>query len=126
MKHAAPCLLAVALMSPAALADTPKSQPIPYAIVVDSAVTPLTHVAFRYPHKAADRGMDGSCDVAFAITPSGRAEKIQVASCSSELFENAARAVVSGMTFDATGQHVRNVSATIRWDLLPQQYASLN
>ncbi len=126
MTYAASCLLAFALVSPTALADTPRAQPTPYAIVVDSAVPPLTHVAFRYPYKAADRGMDGSCDVAFAISPSGHAENIQVASCSSELFQNAAQAVVSGMTFNATGQRVTSVSATIRWDLKPAQYASLN
>lgn len=126
MKNAVLCSLAFALVSPAAFADSAKSQPTPYAISVKSTLTPVAHAEFRYPYLAARQELDGTCDVDFAIDPQGRAKSVSIVSCSSEAFQHAAKSIVEGMTFRATGAHVRSVAATIRWDINPRQYASLN
>jgi TonB family protein len=126
MKNAVICSLAFALVSPAALADSAKSQSTPYAISVKSDLTPVAHSEFRYPYLAARQSLDGMCDVTFAIDPQGRTKSVSIASCSSETFQQAAKSIVEGMTFRATGAQVQSVAATIRWDIKPKQYASLN
>lgn len=126
MKNAVICSLAFALVSPVALADSAKSQPTPYAISVKSAVTPVAHSEFRYPYLAARQGLDGTCDVAFAIDAQGRPKLVSIVSCSSEAFQQAAKSIVEGMTFRATGAHVTTAAASIRWDINPTQYASLD
>lgn len=126
MKNAVLCSLAFALVSPAALADSAKPQPTPYAISVKSDFTPVAHSEFRYPYLAARHGLDGTCDVAFAIDPQGRPKLVSVVSCSSEAFQGSAKTIVEGMTFRATGAHVQGAVATIRWDIGAKQYASLD
>lgn len=126
MKNAVLCSLAFALVSPAALADSAKSQPTPFAISVKSALTPVAHSEFRYPYIAARQGLDGTCDVAFAVDAQGRPRSVSIVACSSEAFHQAAKSIVEGMTFRATGAQVRSVAASIRWDINPKQYASLD
>ena len=126
MKNALLCSLAFALVSPAALADDSKSQSTPYAISVKSDLTPLAHSEFRYPYIAARQGLDGNCDVAFAIDAQGQPGSVSIVSCSSEAFQQAAKSIVQGLTFRATGARVPSAAASIRWDINPQQYASLN
>jgi TonB family protein len=126
MKNAVICSLAFALVSPAALADSAKSQSTPYAISVKSAVTPVAHSEFRYPYLAARQGLDGACDVVFEIDAQGRPRSVDVISCSSAGFEREAKSIVQGMTFPATGSSIRSAEATIRWDINPKQYASLD
>lgn len=126
MKNTALFFFAFALVSPVALADSAKSQPTPYAISVKSDLTPLAHAEFRYPYLAARSALDGACDVAFAVDATGRPQAVRVVSCSSEVFQNTAKSIVQGMKFPATGATVESVTATIRWDMNPRQYASLN
>ena len=125
MKNSVICSLAFALVSPAALADSARSQPTPYAISVKSVVTPVAHAEFRYPYIAARQGLDGTCDVAFAIDAQGRPRSVSIVSCSSEAFQQSAKSLVQGMKFRATGRTVQGAAASIRWDLNPRQYASL-
>lgn len=126
MKNAVICSLAFALVSPAAFADSAKSQSTPYAISVKSAVTPVAHAEFRYPYLAASQGLDGSCDVVFEIDAQGRPGSVDVISCSSDGFQRAAKTIVEGMKFRATGSSVQGAEATIRWDINPAQFASLD
>jgi TonB family protein len=125
MKNAVICSLAFAMVSPAALADSAKSQPTPYAISVKSAVTPVAHAEFRYPYIAARQGLDGTCDVAFTIDAQGRPRSVSIVSCSSEAFQQSAKSLVQGMKFRATGTAVQGAAVSIRWDLNPQQNANL-
>ncbi len=126
MKNALLCSLALALVSPAAFADSAKSQSSPYAISVKSAVTPVAHSEFRYPYLAARQGLDGSCDVAFEIDAQGRARSVEIISCTSDGFAREAKSIVQGMTFRAADSSGRIAEATIRWDINPRQYASLD
>lgn len=118
--------LAFALLSPAAQADSAKAQPTPYAISVRGDLTPVAHSEFRYPYLAARRGLDGSCDVAFAIDPQGHTSSVSVMSCSSEAFQVPAKSIVEGMKYRPTGAQVQSATVTIRWDIKPGQDAKLD
>ena len=62
--------------------------------VSDRDAQPLVRIEPQYPPRAAERGVEGTCNVRFDVTPDGTPTNIQIVRCSSSLFESAARRAV--------------------------------
>lgn len=62
--------------------------------VSDRDAQPLVRIEPQYPPRAAERGVEGTCNVRFDVTPDGTPTNIQILRCSSSLFESAARRAV--------------------------------
>ncbi|XBQ15007.1 MAG: TonB family protein [Oceanicaulis sp.] len=58
--------------------------------VSDRDAQPLVRIEPEYPVRAAERGVEGTCDVTFDVTPDGVTTNIRILSCDSSLFERAA------------------------------------
>lgn len=105
------------VLAPAALADDAKSGAKPFVITISADADPVSHSAFRYPSYAGARGIEGSCEVSFAISPAGRTDAIRVGACTSDVFRIAAKRTVAGMTFAPGAAAIDGVRATINWAL---------
>ncbi|MEO1040465.1 MAG: energy transducer TonB [Pseudomonadota bacterium] len=57
--------------------------------VSDRDAQPLVRIEPQYPMRAAERGVQGTCDVSFDVTPDGTPTNIQIITCDSSLFERA-------------------------------------
>ena len=68
------------------------------ASVIDRAPQPLTPPMPIYPDSAASRGITGTCDVYFNVSPKGDPYSIE-AKCTDRLFERAAEKAVSKVKF---------------------------
>jgi outer membrane biosynthesis protein TonB len=104
-----------ASLLPTALAQEPAAKP--FAITFQSDATPIAHAEYRYTAWAGARGLQGSCEVSFAISTAGKADAIRVGSCSSDVFRRAAKTTVEGMTFAPRSVAKDGVSATISWSM---------
>jgi TonB family protein len=113
------CLLVAAAASllPTALAQEP-SAPKRFAIIVDSEVAPSSHEQMRYPTAAGLRDLDGACRVSFVVDATGRADGMEILSCSSDIFRRAAGNALAAMRFEANAP-VDRIEATIRWQIEP-------
>lgn len=99
---------------PSAFADEPAT-PKPFVITVSSDAAPVSHVEYRYPTYAGVRGLEGACDVTFAISTVGKADAIRVGACTSDVFRSAAKKTVEGMSFSPRAAATAGATATIRW-----------
>lgn len=61
--------------------------------VSDRDAQPLVRIQPQYPPRAAERGIEGSCDMTFDVTPDGITTNIR-ADCTSSLFVRAAERAV--------------------------------
>lgn len=102
-----------ASLLPSALAQEPGAQP--YVISVASDAAPISHAEYRYPSYAGVRGLEGACEVSFAISTAGKADAIRVGACTSDVFRRAAKSTVEGMTFAPRSAVTADATATIRW-----------
>lgn len=102
-----------ASLLPSALAQEPGGQP--FVISVASDTTPISHAEYRYPSYAGMRGLEGACEVSFAISTVGATDAIRVGACTSDVFRRAAKATVKGMKFAPRAVATENATATIRW-----------
>jgi protein TonB len=62
--------------------------------VSDRDAQPLVRIEPQYPMRAAERGIEGSCNVRFDVTSDGTPTNIRVLACESSLFERAAERAV--------------------------------
>lgn len=108
--------LGVASVLPSASADE-RAEPKPFAIAFNSEIRPVAHAELRYPSLAGARDLSGSCSVSFAISKAGEPDAIRVGECSSEVFRQAAKSTVEGMTFAPRAEGIDNVKVDIRWTL---------
>ena len=105
-----------ASLLPSALADEPASKEArSYAITISSEVSPLAEPDLRYPYMAGSKGIEGSCDVTFAISPQGKADAIRVGACSSDVFRRSAKATVEQMRFAPRAAAQDGVAMKINW-----------
>lgn len=104
-----------ASLLPAALAQEPAAKP--FVITFLSDATPVAHAEYRYPTRAGVHGIEGACDVTFAISTAGKADAIRVGACTSDIFRHAAKATVEGMSFTPRAAVSDGVTATIRWTM---------
>lgn len=109
----------VAGVMPVAEADE-RAQPKPFAISISSEVTPVSYGEIRYPSYAGARGLEGSCDVSFAIGVSGIPDAIRVGECSSDAFRTGAKTAVEAMRFGPRASVIDRVQMKIRWSLNEQ------
>ena len=65
-------------------------------VVSDRDVQPLVRIPPQYPPRAAERGLEGTCDMVFDVLPDGTidADSIQ-ADCTSSLFARAASRAIA-------------------------------
>ena len=108
--------LGAASLLPSALAQEPVSkEALPFTITIRSDVTPISHEAYRYPvHAGVDR-LEGSCEVAFAISTAGKADAIDVRACTSNAFRRAAKSAIERMSFAPREAAIDGVRMTIAW-----------
>lgn len=106
-----------ASLLPTALAQEPAGKP--FLITVSSDATPVAHAEYRYPSYAGVRGLEGACEVSFAISAGGKADAIRVGDCTSDVFRRAAKSAVEGMTFAPRPSVTESATATIRW-MMPE------
>jgi outer membrane biosynthesis protein TonB len=104
-----------ASLLPAAFAQEPAGKP--FVITFLSDATPVAHADYRYPTRAGVRGLEGACDVSFAISAAGKPDAIRVGTCTSDVFRRAAKTTVEGMRFASRASVLNGVSATIRWSM---------
>jgi protein TonB len=57
--------------------------------VSDRDAQPLVRIEPQYPPRAAERGVEGTCDVTFDVAPDGSPFNIRILQCDSSLFERA-------------------------------------
>jgi protein TonB len=57
--------------------------------VSDRDAQPLVRIPPQYPPRAAERGIEGTCQFTFDVTPDGTPTNIQIMQCDSSLFERA-------------------------------------
>ena len=115
-----------ASLLPTALAQEAASKP--FLITVSSDAKPVSHAEYRYPSYAGVRGLEGACEVSFAISTAGKADAIRVGDCTSDVFRRAAKSAVEGMTFASRASTTERATATIRW-IMPEpqlRTASIN
>lgn len=109
--------LGAASLLPSALAQEPASkEALPFSITIRSDVTPISHAAYRYPAYAGVERLEGSCDVAFAISPAGKADNVEVRACTSNAFRRAAKSAVESMTFKPRTAMIEDVRVNIAWN----------
>jgi protein TonB len=58
--------------------------------VSDRDAQPLVRIEPQYPPRAAERGVEGTCNVSFDVTPDGTPTNVQIVRCDSSFFERAA------------------------------------
>jgi TonB family protein len=105
-----------ASLLPSALAQEPASKEARgYAITINSEVRPVAEPELRYPAHAGVRGLEGSCDVTFAISPAGEPDAIRVGACSSEAFRRSAKSTVQQMRFAPRATALSGASMKINW-----------
>lgn len=85
----------------------------------EGEMIPLTLVAPEYPRRAAQRGIEGHCEVLFTVTAQGTTTDLRIGDCPESIFERSAlRAaeklkykprVVNGEPVDSPGQGYRFV-----------------
>jgi outer membrane biosynthesis protein TonB len=110
--HAILGVVAASLL-PTALAQEPGGKP--YVISVASDAQPIAHAEYRYPSYAGVRGLEGACEVSFAISTAGKADAIRVGACTSDVFRRAAKSTVEGMSFAPRTSVTEGATATVRW-----------
>ncbi len=105
-----------ASLLPSALAQEPASfEARPFAISISSEVRPVAELDLRYPAQAGMQGLEGSCDVTFAVSPTGEADAIRVGVCSSEVFRRAAKTTVEQMRFAPRAKALDGANMKINW-----------
>jgi TonB family protein len=105
-----------ASLLPTALAQEPASQEArPFAISISSEVRPVAELDLRYPAQAGMQGLEGSCDVTFAVSPAGEADAIRVGFCTSEVFRRAAKSTVEQMRFAPRTTTLDGAQMRIKW-----------
>jgi len=55
--------------------------------VSDRDAQPLVRIEPQYPPRAAERGVEGTCDVSFDVTPDGTPTNVQIVRCDSSMLE---------------------------------------
>ncbi len=90
--------------------------------VSDRDAQPLVRIPPQYPPRAAERGLEGYCDMAFNVSPDGTPIDIQATYCTSSMFERASvRAVerwrYSQRIVDGVAQTRTGVVTRIEYEL---------
>lgn len=70
--------------------DTPQlnSDSVSFS-VSDRDAQPLVRIEPQYPVRAAERGIQGTCNVRFDVTPDGTPTNVSIVRCDSSMFERA-------------------------------------
>lgn len=55
--------------------------------VSDRDAQPLVRIPPNYPMRAAERGIEGRCEVTFDVTPEGNPTNVRILSCTNSVFE---------------------------------------
>ncbi|MGY6533668.1 energy transducer TonB [Glycocaulis sp.] len=55
--------------------------------VSDRDAQPLVRIPPNYPVRAAERGIEGRCEVTFDVTPEGNPTNVRILSCTNSVFE---------------------------------------
>ena len=55
--------------------------------VSDRDAQPLVRIEPQYPPRALERGIEGTCDVSFDVTPDGTPTNVQIVRCDSSMLE---------------------------------------
>lgn len=90
--------------------------------VSDRDAQPLVRIPPQYPIRAAERGLEGYCDMRFNVSPDGTPVDIQAVNCTSSLFQRASiRAVerwrYSQRIVDGVPQMRRGVETRIDYQM---------
>ncbi|WP_421785960.1 energy transducer TonB [Hyphobacterium sp.] len=90
--------------------------------VSDRDAQPLVRIPPQYPVRAAERGLEGYCDMLFNVSPDGTPVDIQATNCTSSMFERSSiRAVerwrYSQRIVDGVPQMRRGVQTRIEYEL---------
>ena len=90
--------------------------------VSDRDAQPLVRIPPQYPVRAAERGLEGYCDMMFNVSPDGTPVDIQAVNCTSSLFQRSSiRAVerwrYSQRIVDGVPQMRRGVQTRIEYEL---------
>lgn len=75
----------------------------------------MAELDLRYPAQAGMQGLEGSCDVKFAVSPTGEPDAIRVGACSSEVFRRAAKTTVEQMRFAPRATTLDGAQMKIKW-----------
>jgi len=87
--------------------------------VSDRDAQPLVRIEPQYPPRAAERGVEGSCQVVFDVTPDGTPTNIRILTCDSSLFERASIRAVERWRYQpriVDGQAVARTGVQTRFD----------
>ncbi len=88
--------------------------------VSDRNAQPLVRIPPQYPPRAQERGIEGSCDMLFDVSPDGTPINVQAISCTNSVFERASIRSVerwrySPRVVDGVAQARRGVQTTIEF-----------
>ena len=92
-------------------------------VVSDRDVQPLVRIPPQYPPRAAERGLEGSCDMTFDVLPDGSIDEASIqADCTSSLFAREASRAIARYKYAAkivNGEAVvqRGLRQTIEFQL---------
>lgn len=87
--------------------------------VSDRDAQPLVRIEPQYPMRAAERGIEGSCNVRFDVSADGTPTNIRILACDSSLFERAAQRAVERWRYNPKvqdGVPVARVNVETRFD----------
>mgnify|MGYP001087980988 CR=1 FL=1 len=85
--------------APEPLGRTPLKNFIPNPVAIgDRVAQPVTQPLPDYPMRALERGISGTCEVRFDLTPQGKPYNV-VPDCSNSVFEQSAKRAVSRTDF---------------------------
>lgn len=109
-------ILAVSLgVMPIAAAQTTEDAK-PYSISMSGVLQPSNPSAVSYPYLAAERGMDGSCEIAMHLDANGSVAALSILGCSSPIFAESADSFIDAQeTPGNIDQIVRAVPLKINW-----------
>lgn len=116
-------LTTIAGSIPAFEAPQLRSDSVSFSIS-DRDAQPLVRIEPQYPPRAAERGLEGTCNVRFDVTPDGTPTNIRILQCSSTLFESAARRAVERWRYQpriVDGRPVARVGVETQFDFRLEQ-----
>ena len=88
----------------------------PYSISMAGVLQPSHPTAVSYPFLAANRGLDGECDISMHLDQSGNVAAYSILGCSNRLFSEAAEEFIEAQETPGRSEAiVRAVPLKIRW-----------
>ena len=72
--------------------------------VSDRDAQPLVRIPPQYPPRAAERGIEGRCEVTFDVTPEGSPTNVRIINCTNSVFERESIRAVERWRYEARVQ----------------------